>query len=89
MEQRIGVYVCHCGLNIAATVDPKEVVESAASLNGVVLARDYMFMCSDPGQELILKDIKEHWSIGICRIGIVACITPLLHHPNPFNHAKA
>ncbi|MBU4425697.1 MAG: disulfide reductase, partial [Proteobacteria bacterium] len=60
MEKRIGVYVCHCGLNIAATVDPKDVAESAASLNGVVLARDYMFMCSDPGQELILKDIKEH-----------------------------
>jgi len=75
MEKRIGVYVCHCGLNIAATVDPKEVVESAVSLNGVVLARDYMFMCSDPGQELILKDIKEH---KLDRVVVAAC-SPLMH----------
>ena len=75
MEKRIGVYVCHCGLNIAATVDPKEVVESAASLNGVVLTRDYMFMCSDPGQELILKDIKEH---KLDRVVVAAC-SPLMH----------
>jgi heterodisulfide reductase subunit A len=75
MEKRIGVYVCHCGLNIAATVDPKEVAESAASLNGVVLARDYMFMCSDPGQELILKDIKEH---KLDRVVVAAC-SPLMH----------
>jgi heterodisulfide reductase subunit A len=75
MEKRIGVYVCHCGLNIAATVDPKDVAESAASLNGVVLARDYMFMCSDPGQELILKDIKEH---KLDRVVVAAC-SPLMH----------
>jgi heterodisulfide reductase subunit A len=59
MDRRIGVYVCHCGANIAATVNVKEVAEFAASLRGVVIARDYIFMCSDPGQELIRNDIKE------------------------------
>ncbi len=58
-DRRIGVYVCHCGTNIAATVNVKEVTEFAASLRGVVVARDYMFMCSDPGQDLIKKDIKD------------------------------
>ena len=60
MERRIGVYICHCGTNIAATVNVKELTEFAATLRGVVVARDYMFMCSDPGQELIKNDIKEH-----------------------------
>jgi heterodisulfide reductase subunit A len=75
MEQRIGVYVCHCGHNIAATVDPKAVAESAASLDGVVVARDYMFMCSDPGQELIANDIKAH---RLDRVVVAAC-SPLMH----------
>jgi len=75
MERRIGVYVCHCGLNIAATVDVKAVAEFAASLRGVVVARDYMFMCSDPGQELIASDIKEQ---GLNRIVVASC-SPLLH----------
>ncbi|MBW1737998.1 MAG: CoB--CoM heterodisulfide reductase iron-sulfur subunit A family protein [Deltaproteobacteria bacterium] len=75
MERRIGVYVCHCGLNIAATVDTKDVAEFAASLSGVVLARDYMFMCSDPGQELIVNDIKEH---KLDRVVVAAC-SPLMH----------
>ncbi len=75
MERRIGVYVCHCGLNIATTVDVKAVAEFAASLRGVVIARDYMFMCSDPGQELIASDIKEQ---GLNRIVVASC-SPLLH----------
>ena len=75
MERRIGVYICHCGTNIAATVNVKELVEFAASLRGVVVARDYMFMCSDPGQELIKNDIKE------CKLNrvVVASCSPLLH----------
>jgi len=48
-EVRIGVYVCHCGANIADTVDVKAVAEYAATLPGVVVARDYKYMCSDPG----------------------------------------
>lgn len=75
MERRIGVYVCHCGANIAATVNVKEVAEFAASLRGVVVARDYMFMCSDPGQELIKNDIKEY---GLNRVVVASC-SPLLH----------
>ena len=75
MERRIGVYICHCGLNIAATVDVKEVTESAASLRGVQIARDYMFMCSDPGQDLILSDIKEY---RLNRVVVASC-SPLLH----------
>ena len=75
MERRIGVYVCHCGTNIAATVNVKEVAEFATSLRGVVVTRDYMFMCSDPGQDLIKKDIKEH---KLNRIVIASC-SPLLH----------
>jgi len=75
MERRIGVYVCHCGTNIAATVNVREVAEFATSLRGVVVARDYMFMCSDPGQDLIKKDIKEH---KLNRIVVASC-SPLLH----------
>ncbi len=72
---RIGVYVCHCGLNIAGTVDVKAVAEAAAALPGVVVARDYKYMCSDPGQELIQQDIREH---GLNRIVVAAC-SPLMH----------
>ena len=53
---KIGVYVCHCGTNIAGTVDVKAVAEFAATLPGVTVARDYKYMCSDPGQELIRQD---------------------------------
>jgi len=75
MDRRIGVYVCHCGANIAATVNVKEVAEFAASLRGVVVARDYIFMCSDPGQELIRNDIKEY---NLNRVVVASC-SPLLH----------
>ena len=72
---RIGVYVCRCGSNIASTVDVKEVAEYAATLRGVAVAREYMFMCSDPGQELIKKDIKDY---GLNRVMVASC-SPLLH----------
>lgn len=75
MEHRIGVYVCHCGANIAATIDVAQVVEFAKGLNGVVIARDYKFVCSDPGQDLIKKDIKEQ---NLNRIVIASC-SPRLH----------
>src|SRR3972149_6617857 len=75
MDTRIGVYVCHCGFNIAATVDSPAVAEFATSLRGVKVARDYMFMCSDPGQDLILKDIKEK---KLNRVVVASC-SPLMH----------
>ncbi|MBL7118307.1 MAG: disulfide reductase, partial [Candidatus Syntrophoarchaeum sp.] len=67
---RIGVYICHCGVNIAATVKVKEVVEFANGLPCVVIARDYQYMCSDPGQELIKSDIKE---LGLNRVVVASC----------------
>ena len=74
---RIGVYVCHCGLNIAGSVDCEEVAKFAAKLPNVVLARDYRYTCSDQGQELIKKDIKE---FRLNRVVVASC-TPRLHEP--------
>jgi heterodisulfide reductase subunit A len=74
---RTGVYICHCGTNIAATVDVAAVAEFARSLDGVVLARDYTYMCSEPGQGLIKADIQEQ---GLNRVVVAAC-TPLMHEP--------
>ena len=74
---KTGVYVCHCGTNIAATVDVAAVAEFARSLEGVVLARDYTYMCSDPGQNLIKQDIAEY---GLNRVVVASC-TPLMHEP--------
>ena len=56
---KIGVYVCECGVNIAATVDVEKIAENAKSLPNVAVSRFYKYMCSDPGQELIKKDIKD------------------------------
>ena len=58
-EARIGVFVCHCGHNIAGTVDVKEVAEMASKLPGVIFSTDEMFMCSDAGQVLIKEKIAE------------------------------
>ncbi|MCD6338994.1 MAG: CoB--CoM heterodisulfide reductase iron-sulfur subunit A family protein, partial [Verrucomicrobia bacterium] len=74
-EIRIGFYICHCGHNIAAVVDCPQVAQYAAKLPHVVVSRDYKYMCSDPGQELIQKDIKEH---KLNRIVVASC-SPLLH----------
>jgi len=74
---KIGVYVCHCGENIAGAVDIEEVRQYAASLPDVEVAGDYLFMCSDPGQELIRKDIE---SGKVDRVVVAAC-TPRTHEP--------
>ena len=74
-EVKIGVYVCHCGTNIAGTVDVEEVAKYAETLPHVVVARHYPYTCSDPGQELIKKDIKE---LGINRVVVASC-SPRLH----------
>lgn len=75
MEPRIGVYICHCGLNIAGIVDVIAVAEYAQELPSVAIARDYRYMCSDPGQDLIRNDIKE---MGINRVVVASC-SPRLH----------
>jgi len=72
---RIGFYVCHCGSNIAGTIDVAEVAQFVAGLPGVVVSRDYKYMCSDPGQEMIAQDIKEH---KLDRLVVAAC-SPNLH----------
>lgn len=74
-ELRIGVYICHCGTNIAAVIDVEAVAKYAAGLPGVALARDYNYMCSDPGQALIQQDIQEH---RLNRVVVASC-SPLLH----------
>jgi len=77
-EPKIGVYVCHCGSNIAGMVDVEGVAKWAAENlkhRGVVIARDYKFMCSSTGQEIIQKDIQE---LGLNRVVVAAC-SPHLH----------
>ena len=75
MNRRIGVYICHCGSNIAGTVDVAEVARYAGILDSVVVSRDYGYMCSEPGQELIKKDIKE---LELNRVVVAAC-SPRMH----------
>lgn len=75
MERRIGVYICHCGLNIAGTINVKKVAEYAETLDSVVVGRDYTYMCSDPGQDLIKKDIKD---FDLNRVVVASC-SPRLH----------
>jgi heterodisulfide reductase subunit A len=75
MNVRIGVYVCDCGANIAGAIDVPQVVEFAKGLPGVVVAKEYKFVCSDPGQDIIKKDIKEQ---KLNRIVIASC-SPRLH----------
>jgi heterodisulfide reductase subunit A2 len=74
---RIGVYICHCGINIAATVDITSVTEYAASLPSVIISRDYTYMCSDPGQALIKKDIVD---LDLNRVVVASC-SPRMHEP--------
>jgi heterodisulfide reductase subunit A len=74
---KIGVYICHCGINIAATVDVEAVAEFAAHLPGVAVSRNYTYMCSDPGQVLIKKDIAE---LGLNRVVVASC-SPRMHEP--------
>lgn len=75
MNLKIGVYICHCGSNIAGTVNVTEVRDFISTAPHVAIARDYKFMCSDPGQELIRKDINE---LKLKRVIVAAC-SPLMH----------
>ncbi len=87
VKERIGVYVCHCGSNIAGVVDVAQVSKWAGENlagEGVVIARDYKFMCSSLGQELIQKDIKEQ---KLTRVVVAAC-SPHLHEKTFRNACK-
>ncbi len=85
MRTRIGVYICHCGGNISDYVDVKKVVEAVKDLPNVAVARDFMFMCSDAGQELIKEDIKNLKLDGV----VVASCSPHLHEKTFRDAAKA
>jgi len=74
---KLGVYICECGVNIAATVNVEKIAEHAKSLPNVAVSRFYKYMCSDPGQGLIKKDIKE---FKLDRV-IVASCSPRMHEP--------
>ena len=73
--RRIGVFVCHCGLNIAATVDVERVAEEIRQYPGVAYAVDYKYMCSDPGQSLIKEAIQKEGLDGV----VVAACSPAMH----------
>jgi len=75
MSEKVGVYVCHCGTNIAKTVDVEEVARWAGTQDNVEVARDNKFMCSSLGQELIEEDIKEK---GLTRVVVASC-SPHMH----------
>lgn len=74
-DVKIGVYICHCGVNISHTVDVDACREFIAGQPDVAVARDYKFMCSNTGQELIQGDIEE---LGLNRVVVAAC-SPLMH----------
>ena len=82
---RVGVFVCHCGENISATVDCAKVAQTAAELQGVVFTEDYKYMCSDPGQTKIKEAIKEHNLDGV----VVAACSPRMHEPTFRKRQKA
>ena len=72
---RIGVFVCHCGINIAGTVDVERVAEEVGQHPEVVYATTYRYMCSEPGQQLVRDAIMEHDLDGV----VVAACSPLMH----------
>lgn len=74
-KARVGVYICHCGGNISDTVDMEKVKKAAAKLKGVEVAETYEYVCSNPGQERIMKGIKER---GLNRIVVASC-SPRMH----------
>jgi len=76
-EPRIGVFVCHCGTNIAGSINIDELVEYAKTIPGVAFAADYQYMCSTPGQNLIKDSINEYDLTGV----VVAACSPRLHEP--------
>jgi len=76
-ELRIGVFICHCGLNIAGVIDIKELIEYAKTLPDVAYVKDNRYTCADPGQDEIRKGIKEY---KLNRVIVAAC-SPRMHEP--------
>lgn len=76
-EPRVGVYICGCGLNIAGVVDVEEVAKYAKTLPGVVVSKNYIYMCSEPGQAMIKEDIVKH---RLNRVVVASC-SPQMHEP--------
>jgi len=74
-EPKIGVYVCHCGVNIAGVVDVEDVAKYVEKLPNVAIAKHYVYMCSAPAQAMIKKDIKEH---ELNRVVVASC-SPRMH----------
>jgi heterodisulfide reductase subunit A len=83
--KRTGVFICHCGINIAGTVDVKKVAEELSTYPGVAHSEDYIYMCSDPGQNKIIDAIKEK---NLDRV-VISCCSPTLHETTFRNAAKA
>ncbi|NLJ75829.1 MAG: CoB--CoM heterodisulfide reductase iron-sulfur subunit A family protein [Peptococcaceae bacterium] len=77
MAKRIGLFICWCGSNIGGVVDVPRVVEETKNYPGVAFATDYKYMCSEPGQNLIISKVKEH---NLDRVVVASC-TPMLHEP--------
>jgi heterodisulfide reductase subunit A2 len=75
MSNKIGVFVCHCGINIASTVNVKDLMDYAKTLDGVIVSKDYKYMCSDVGANLIKDSIKKNKLDGI----VIACCSPRMH----------
>lgn len=84
MEKKLGVFICWCGSNIASSVDVDQAVAQAQKLDGVVHAENYMYMCSDPGQQLVKDTITEKGLDGV----VVACCSPRMHE-NTFRKAAS
>ena len=76
-ELRVGVYICHCGSNIAGVINPQDVVEFAEGLPDVVRATDTLYACADSGQRLIKEDIEKY---GLNRVVVSAC-SVRMHEP--------
>ncbi len=77
MKQKIGVYICHCGGNIADYVDVKRVAEEMGKIEGVEISVDTMFACADSSQKMIADDIKNK---GLDAVVVASC-SPKLHYP--------
>ena len=75
MDNKIGVFVCHCGINISSSVDIKEIIDYVKKLDGVTICKDYKYMCSDVGANLIKDEIKKNKLGGI----VIACCSPRMH----------
>ncbi len=83
--KKTGVFICHCGINIAGTVDVKRVAKELSKHPGVVHSEEYVYMCSDPGQNLIIEAVKQKKLDNV----VVACCSPTLHETTFRNTSKS